>query len=303
MLQILTGENQFLVDNFIRQLAKQQDLEAQVIDADWQDNVLDLILAQDLFRAQKLIVLKNLTNHQQLVEQIIDRFDQFVADSDLFLLIVEPKLDKRLKLAKKAQAAKLIQSFPLLKDYDRVGGIKLIQQIATQKALTIDQPAAERLWQLIGNNSLAQANVLDQLAVFERPIDSALVEQYVAPTLRVDSFVVIDKVFAGNQQAVAEYLNQMELANLVPQMFWALIISQITNLVAVKNLDSDQLKQLKIHPFVIKKLTQSANRVKQQQLKSILEIMDQTDYQLKTVASQDWLLIKIALIKISQFFK
>ncbi len=302
MIKILSGQNQFLIDQFVTNLANQQGIEPTVVYADDEENLIDKIMARDLFRPRQILVVKNLLSQKQALEQIMPYFEQIMADQDLSLLIVEPKLDKRLKFVKLAQKEKLVEEFALLKDYDQAGAVNFMLSFAKSHQINLAREAAAKIWQLVGNDALAQTKVIEQLAVFEQEIDLMMVEKYVAPTLRVDSFLIVDQVFMGHEQKVSELVDQLEKTSLAPQMFWGLIVSQIINLVMVKNLDQTELKQLKIHPFVMRKLQKPVNRINDQQLKEIVTIIDQTDTKLKTLANQDWLLIKIALLKISRYF-
>ncbi len=303
MINILTGDNQFLINQFIGNLSEKENLIPKTIYADEEDNLIDQIMARDLFSSRKILVVKNLFQNKIVLEQIVKYFDQIVKDDEIFLLIVEPKIDKRLKFIKTAQKAKIVHQFSALKDYDQKGAVEFMTEYCQKNNLKIDSQAALKIWQLVGNNSMLQVNAIDKLAIVSQEISLKMVEQYIEPTLNVDSFLVVDKIFAGQTEVIKQLINKMAAINVIPQMFWGLITSQIFNLAVIKNVETQNIKQFKIHPFVIKKLSKTATEIDNQQLKQILEIVAEADYKLKTISNQDWLLIKIALVKISQYFK
>ncbi len=304
MIDILEGQNQYLIDQFVTDLADKHQLKPQLLYADDKElNLIDRLLAQDLFSQQQLIVVKNLTKNKLAVDQIINYFELILADQSLFLVIVETKLDKRSKLYKLAKKHHLIKPMPLLKDYDQRSAVEFIIDQANRRHIKIDRAAAVKLWQLIGNDQLAQVRALEKLALLEAPIDISKVEQYISSTIKVDPFVVIDKLLAGDSDKVSQLIDQLEQVAIGP-VFWAMVVSQIVNLAIVKaNRKLSLTKDFALHPYVVQKLSRAANKLSNSQLQQILQIVDQTDYQLKTISGQEWLLIKLALVKISFYFK
>ncbi len=305
MLQVFEGDNLYRIDQAIAKLSEKYNLRPQIVYADEADfRLLDLIQAQDLFATQKIVVIKNLFKDKKLIEVISQNLDDIIDDQSLILVLVEEKVDKRSKLAKSLAQQKLLTSYYLLKDYDQSGAVKDIMEMAKARSLQIDREAANLLRQLIGNNPLAQDKTLEKLAILGDKITVEMVKQYVAPSLRIDSFVVLDKVFDGETKEVADYVDKMERVHIVPQLFWGLVGSQITNLAIIKACDQlSPTRDFNLHPYVAQKITRASQKLSRDDVSEVLKIATEADYKLKSLSDQNWLIIKTALIKISKKFK
>ncbi len=305
MIQILTGDNQYLIKQRIDQLTAQLAAPAKIYYADEQNNLIDQIMAQDLFSQKQVIVIKNLTKNKQLTEQLIANFELIKDDQNMQLIIVETKLDKRLKLSKMAAKAKLIEQFDNPKHYDRAAAIENIKSLAFEASLKIDNQAAERIWQLVGVDMMTQSKVIEQLSIVcDQRIELAQVDTYIMPNLAVDSFVVIDQLLAGKKQQLEDSIDKLEQTNVAAMAFWGLIVSQMTNLVVIKSINQlHPTKDFAIHPFVANKLKSAAYKLSLADIKTIIKILTETDQKLKSTADQQWLLLKIALVKICNLFQ
>ncbi len=303
MIRILAGDNYYLIKQQVAKIATDFGADIKTFYGDEKANLIDQIMAQDLFSQKQVIVIKNLFSNKQLTEQILDNFELIKNDQLLELVIIETKLDKRLKLTKLAQKQNLVSEFNNPKSYDKAGAIKNINLLADKVGKKIEPKAAQAIWQLVGVDMNSQKMAIDKLALLPgESISLDQVEQYIMPSLKVDSFIVIDQLMAGQKDKLEQSINKLEQTSVVAPVFWGLATSQLINLVIIASLSELNPKDFKIHPFVANKLKSSANRLSSKDIQNIVNILDQTDYKLKTTAINQWLLIKIALLKICQIF-
>ena len=153
----------------------------------------------------------------------------------------------------------------------------------------------------VGLDSWAGHMALEKLATVSATISADMVEKYIAPSLEVNVFKVVDELFAGRALAVAELVDEMDRTSANAYQFFGLISGQISNLLMIKVLGKAvATTELKLHPFVAGKLANVANRLRLSTIKQMISILAQTDLQLKTTGQHDWTLIKLALVQIAQ---
>lgn len=298
MLKIITGANSWLIKRTIEQLGQAEVSRHQGSDLS-AGQLADLLGAQSLFSNQRTVIIDELSANKSGWEQLIAQAEALAADDDLILLIIEPKPDGRSKLIKQAKSAGWLLDCPLPKDSAQAA--RELETEAQRLNLKLANGVARMIVERVGLDPWAGHMALEKLASFGQVIEAELVEKYIAPSLEVNVFKVVDELFVGRSLAVAELIDEMDRTSANAYQFFGLISGQLSNLLMIKVLGKQQAaSELKLHPFVAGKLATVADRLELATIKQMIQILAETDLQLKTTGQHDWTLIKLGLVAISQ---
>lgn len=298
MLKILTGPNSWLIKRAIAEfdtadISRYQGSELTP------GELADILGAQSLFSAKRTIVIDELSAHKAGWERLTELANELASDPDLTLIIIENKPDGRSKLIKQAKQAGWLEDYPLPKDAHQA--TTYLEAEAQQLQLQLQPGVARMIVDRVGLDTWAGHMALEKLASASATISAELVEKYIAPSLEVNVFKVVDELFAGRALAVAELIDEMDRTSANAYQFFGLISGQISNLLMIKILGKTvATTELKLHPFVAGKLANVANQLSLPTIKQMVNILAQTDLQLKTSGQHDWTLIKLALVQITQ---
>ena len=298
MLKILTGPNSWLIKRAIAEfdtadISRYQGSELTP------GELADILGAQSLFSAKRTVVIDELSANKAGWERLTELANELASDPDLTLIIIENKPDGRSKLIKQAKQAGWLEDYPLPKDAHQA--TTYLEAEAQQLQLQLQPGVARMIVDRVGLDTWAGHMALEKLASASATISAELVEKYTAPSLEVNVFKVVDELFAGRALAVAELIDEMDRTSANAYQFFGLISGQISNLLMIKILGKTvATTELKLHPFVAGKLANVANQLSLPTIKQMVNILAQTDLQLKTSGQHDWTLIKLALVQITQ---
>ena len=298
MLKILTGPNSWLIKRAIAEfdtadISRYQGSELTP------GELADILGAQSLFSAKRTVVIDELSANKAGWECLTELANELASDPDLTLIIIKNKPDGRSKLIKQAKQAGWLEDYPLPKDAHQA--TTYLEAEAQQLQLQLQPGVARMIVDRVGLDTWAGHMALEKLASASATISAELVEKYIAPSLEVNVFKVVDELFAGRALAVAELIDEMDRTSANAYQFFGLISGQISNLLMIKILGKTvATTELKLHPFVAGKLANVANQLSLPTIKQMVNILAQTDLQLKTSGQHDWTLIKLALVQITQ---
>lgn len=298
MLKILTGTNSWFIKRAIDELAATEVNRYRGSELTT-GQLADILGAQSLFSSQRTVIIDELSANKAGWGRLTDLASELAADSDLTLIIIEPKPDGRSKLIKQAKQAGWLEDYQLPKDVAQAASY--LEAEAKHLQLKLQPGVARMIVDRIGLDTWAGHMTLEKLAAISQTITAELVEKYVAPSLEVNVFKVVDELFAGRALAVAELVEEMDRTSANAYQFFGLISGQISHLLMIKSLGKQQAaSELKLHPFVANKLAAVADRLTLTTIKQMIRILAEADLQLKTTGQHDWTLIKLALVEIAQ---
>lgn len=298
MLKILTGPNSWLIKRAIAEfdtadISRYQGSELTP------GELADILSAQSLFSAKRTVVIDELSANKAGWERLTELANELASDPDLTLIIIENKPDGRSKLIKQAKQAGWLKDYPLPKDAHQA--TTYLEAEAQQLQLKLQPGVARMIIDRVGLDTWAGHMALEKLASASATLSAELVEKYIAPSLEVNVFKVVDELFAGRALAIAELIDEMDRTSANAYQFFGLISGQLSNLLMIKILGKTvATTELKLHPFVAGKLANVANQLSLPTIKQMVSILAQTDLQLKTSGQHDWTLIKLALVQITQ---
>ena len=298
MLKIFTGPNSWLIKRALAEFEAEETIRYQGSDLT-AGELADILGAQSLFSTKRTVIIDELSANKAGWERLGELADQLASDPDLTLILIENKPDGRSKLIKLAKQAGWLEDYPLPKDAHQA--TTYLEVEARQLQLQLQPGVARMIVDRVGLDSWAGHMALEKLATVSATISADMVEKYIAPSLEVNVFKVVDELFAGRALAVAELVDEMDRTSANAYQFFGLISGQISNLLMIKVLGKAvATTELKLHPFVAGKLANVANRLRLPTIKQMISILAQTDLQLKTSGQHDWTLIKLTLVQIAQ---
>lgn len=298
MLKILTGPNSWLIKRAIAEFDTTEVSRYQGSELT-PGELAGILGAQSLFSTKRTIVIDELSANKSGWERLTELANELASDPDLTLIIIENKPDGRSKLIKQAKQTGWLEDYPLPKDAHQA--TTYLEAEAQQLQLQLQPGVARMIIDRVGLDTWAGHMALEKLASASATISAELVEKYIAPSLEVNVFKVVDELFAGRALAVTELIDEMDRTSANAYQFFGLISGQISNLLMIKILGKTvATTELKLHPFVAGKLANVANQLSLPTIKQMVSILAQTDLQLKTSGQHDWTLIKLALVQIAQ---
>lgn len=298
MLKILTGPNSWFIKRAVDELAATEVSRYQGSELT-AGELADILGAQSLFSTKRTVVIDELSANKPGWDRLSELASQLAADLDLTLIIIENKPDGRSKLIKQAKQAGWLTDYQLPKDAAQAA--HYLETEAQHLQLKLQSGVARMIVERVGLDTWAGHMALEKLAAVSQTITADLVDKYIAPSLEVNVFKVVDELFAGRALEVAELIDEMDRTSANAYQFFGLISGQISNLLMIKVLGKTvATTELKLHPFVVGKLASVANRLSLEVVQQMIRILAEADLQLKTSGQHDWTLIKLALVEIAQ---
>lgn len=299
MITVLTGENSFEIDRALKQIARDFNGEVERIDGnDLQLSRLpDILMGSSLFATARTVIINGLSANKSIWPVFGDWMPRL--SSDINLILVEPKLDKRTTTFKTLKNQVTIKEFlPWTdRDYDKAEKWVIIE--AEALGIKLDKKITQMLVQRVGLDQWQLFHALQKLtAVDEITID--VIKDIIEPNPTENVFNLFDAALRGNADELKQMLQILELSEDVYRLF-ALLSSQAFQLAAVASADkSDNVaKDFAIHPFVVSKLSPIANRLGESGASKIITIFAEADDDMKISKAEPWLLVERALIKVA----
>lgn len=288
MIITLTGENAFLRDKDLRSIVdtfvqEHGDLALEKLDGEEAsfERLQESLQSLPFLASKKLVVLRSPGSNKQFAENAGNLFKELPEITDV--VVVEPKLDKRLAYYKFLKKSTDFREFPEL---DARGMATFAQEEAKRHGATITAQAAQYLVERIGLNQQAIASELQKLVLFNLAVTQDSIDTLTEASPQSKVFDLIDAAFAGNHaRALGLYAEQRQ-QKVEPQAIMGMLAWQLHVLALVKfagDKSNDALaKEAKISPFVVNKTAAIARRMSQQQVKDLVQRAVVLDYTSKT---------------------
>lgn len=319
-IYIVFGQDDYLMQQVklmaMQQIVPQEEWTLNVSQYNMLETSLDEAIAEaesyPFFGERKVVILDNayfLTGEKvKGIDQNSDLLATYALSPNLtsiVLILVPTKLDNRKKIVKQ-----LLQQYPSIdvSPLDEAGIRRYVNQEASKLNVTIQNEALQLLMQRKNADLALIMNELHKLKLTTNAIDVSIVEQLVAPSLENNVFALSEWIEKKQLEKALNSLHELLLQKEEPVKLLAILLSQYRlNLqVALLLLEgyqqSDIAKYLKIHPYRIQQAVKQTKCYRLETLKSIYQILVDTDYQLKSSATDNVLLLELAIIKIVKGF-
>lgn len=300
MITLLTGENSFELERALRKIVGAFEGRAERIDGSELElrQLPDLVMGGTLFAAERLVVIKGLSENKAIWPVLGDWLAR-VSD-DVHLVLVEPKPDKRTKTYKDLQKAARVEEFKPWGERD--GGLaeRWAQAEAKTLGLALDVASARLVVARVGVDQWAIYRALEKLAVLDE-VTPEVIQDVIELSPIENVFNLFETALRGDSKGVVQMIATLELTE-DPYRVFGLLSGQAVQLFALTLGDkpsAEIAKDIGAHPYAISKLGSPAKRLGATGSKRVVQAFSEADMAMKTSAAEPWLLIERALMKVS----
>jgi len=271
-----------LVDGFV---AKHTDMGLERLDGEETtfERMHEAAQSLPFLAPRKLVVLRTPGANKEFAEH----FEQFMTDiaETNDVVLVEPKLDKRLSYYKQLKKLTDFREFAVL---DAGGLARYLADYAKQQGGSLGTADARLLIDRIGANQLTLQHELDKLLTYDPKVTRASIELLTERTPQGSIFELLDAAFAGNAQRAMRLYNEQRDLRVEPQQILAMLVWQLYILAIAKAAGSRGAdvvaREAKLSPFTVRKSQDLARRIAGPRLKRLITELRTFDVRLKSEA-------------------
>jgi len=240
-----------------------------------------------MFREKKLVVLKDIFSNKDFQEEFLKQGEKFVNSANIILIYEKKEIDKKNSFLKFLKKNSESQEFELLEGQRLKNWVK--KEFEKYQA-QIDLKVIDELINFVGSNLWQMESEIKKLVNYKngQKIKREDVELLVRPKIETDIFKTIDAISEKKKSRALFLFHQHLEKGDAPLYLLVMINFQFRNLLEIKDLIEKNLPYYKIinksklHPFLVKKSYQQAQRFTLQQLKKIYQKIFETDLNIKT---------------------
>lgn len=259
MIITLNGANSFALISEMGKLirdfeAEHGDLAIERIDCEEAEfqQIQASLTSLPFLASKKLVALRRPSTNKQFVEQVEQLLGDIPESTDVIL--IEPKLDKRLAYYKLLKKQTDFRKYPEL---DLNGMAQWLVAEAKSKDGTISLSDARYLAERVGVNQQLLVGEIEKLLLHSPQITRQTIDLLTEPNPQSTIFELLESAFAGNtRQAIRLYEEQRSM-KVEPIQIIAMLAWQLNVLAIVKtagNKSSQEIaKEAKLNPYVVTK--------------------------------------------------
>lgn len=276
MITALVGENSFglgLELKKLRQefLAHHDDLGLERIDCEEADyaRIQEALTTLPFLASKKLVLLKSPSKNKQFVEY----HEQLLADvpETTDVVIIEPKIDKRISYYKYLKKETLCKEFPEL---DAQALAQWLVTEAKTKDGSISSGDARYLVERVGAKQQLLFNELEKLIIHSPNVTREAIDLLTDPTPQSTIFELLEAAFNGNAKRAMTIYTEQRALKVEPQQIIAMLTWQLHVLAIIKTageLDAGAIaSDAKMSPYVVSKSQGIARSLTLARLKSLI---------------------------------
>ncbi len=287
MVVTLTGPNDFARTQELKRLVREfvaeyTDMALERYDGDESDpaRMREAISSLPFLTPRKLVVLREPGKQKAWAEHIGDILKDIAETTDL--VIVEPKLDKRLSYYKTLKKDTDFRDYPEL---DANGLARFASDYAKGQGGTLSPADARLLVDRLGPNQQLLQQELNKLLAYDPQITKKTIELLTEPLPQGTVFELLDAAFAGRTKRALELYHEQRALKVEPQAIIAMLAWQLHVLALVKaagdRSEGDIAREARLNPFVVRKTQAIARRLSAGQVKTMVAELLTLDRQSK----------------------
>jgi DNA polymerase III delta subunit len=288
MVITLTGDNNFALQQELTRLVSAYSLENGDLSIEHYDGEEDdfallssAFTSLSLFSDKRMVIIRQASKNKQFAEQ----FEELIKDvsSDLSVILIEPKLDKRLSYYKNAKKHTEFKDF---KQLDQSGLVNWLISRAKQRGGNISSDDARFLIERVGYDQQNLKNEIDKLLLYDPKVTGAKIELLTEPIPQSTIFNLIESAFNSRLKKTFDiYWEQRDLhvepQQIIAMMTWQLHILAIIKTNSPDNLD-DIIVRAKLNPYVVRKSQPIAKKIGLDKLVGLVKDLVDVDVRLKS---------------------
>lgn len=289
MVVTITGSNDFArkreLDVLVREfLTEHDDMAIERLDGEdtTAERMKEAISSLPFLTAKKLVILREPGKQKAWAETIADILKEVAETTDL--IIVEPKLDKRLSYYK------TLKKSTDFREFGELDGMELARWTVTyakEQGAQLGTNEARLLVDRLGMSQQLLKSELDKLAAYTEKITREDIELLVDPLPQSTVFELLDAAFQGKTEHMLRLYHEQRALKVEPQAIIAMLAWQLHVLAVIKTASGGAdviASQAKINPFVVRKSMGIASKLTLPRLKIMVCGLAELDVKLKTVS-------------------
>ncbi len=300
MITLIAGENTFENDRLLRTMTRSFDGVAEMIDGGELElrALPDLLMGATLFATKRLVVIKGLSENKSVWNDFADWANR-VSD-DVHVVLVESVPDKRTKTYKQLQKLADIKQSTLWTDRDTAKAEQWVADEGKRLGVTLDKKSAHALVERVGVDQWALYHALEKLSVMGA-VTPELIESLVDANPVENVFLLFEYALKGNAARVKTMVDTLALTEDAYKLLGLLSgqAVQLATLTLADKPSADVAKDMGVHPYALSKLAPVAKKLGRSGAKKVIAALRQADEAAKTSATDPWLLIERALMKVA----
>jgi DNA polymerase III delta subunit len=276
VITTLTGENSFKLTQELRSLraaflAEHDELGLERIDAEEADynKIQEAVTSLPFLASKKLVLLKSPSKNKQFVENHEQLLAELPETTDL--VIIEPKLDKRITYYKYLKKSTEFKEF---NELDINGLASWIVAEAKEKGGSISSSDARYLVERVGAKQQLLSNELEKLFLYAPSITRANIDLLTDPTPQSTIFELLEVAFHGEHKRAMKIYAEQRALKVEPQQIIAMLTWQLHVLAIIKTAGERSANEIaseaKISPYVVSKSQNIARGLTLTQLRTLI---------------------------------
>lgn len=277
MITTLTGENSFGWQRVLRQrvddfVAEHGDLALLRIDGEEAEYVAiqEALTSLPFLSNKKLVVLRAPSKNKEFTEKAEQILADVVETTDV--IIIEPKLDKRLSYYKFLKSKTDFQEF---NELDINGLAQWLGQRAKEQDGSISTTDARYLVERVGLNQQLLGNELDKLLLYSPTITRTTIDLLTDETPQSTIFQLLEAAFSGQSRRTLDLYKEQRALKIEPPQIIAMIAWQLHVLAVIKTAGDRSIDEIakdsKVNPYVLRKSDHIANQISLSELQRLVE--------------------------------
>ncbi len=277
MIITLTGENSFALDQELQEkissfVDEYGDLALERKDGEEAElaQIREAVTSLPFLASKKLVVLRAPSKNKKFTED----FEHILADvpETTDVILVEPKLDKRLNYYKFLKQKTDFKEFPEL---DHNGLSRYLSEAAKARGGSISTGDAHYLVERVGTNQQLLSNELEKLLLNNPKVSRESIDRLTDPTPQSTIFELLEAAFAGNTKRALQLYEEQRSLKVEPPQIIAMLTWQLNVLAILKTAGDRSIdeiaKEAKLNPFVLRKSQNIARNLTPQDLRSKIQ--------------------------------
>ncbi|HZJ34494.1 MAG TPA: DNA polymerase III subunit delta [Candidatus Angelobacter sp.] len=299
MITLLIGENSFEIERALDEIANDFNGNIEKIDGIQLQltHLPDILMGISLFNTARTVVIRNLSSNKSIWTVFGDWLSKL--SSDIHLVLVEPKPDKRTATFKLLKDYANVKEFQPWAERDTIKAEKWVIAEAKKQGFELNTKCVQLLVQRVGIDQWQLFHAIEKLSLID-VISVDNIKDIIEANPTENVFNLFETALRGDIDELKKMIQILERSEDVYRLS-ALLFTQVFQLAVIVSATKtdDVAKDFGIHPYVISKLTPIAKRLGKNGISKIVAIFAQTDNDMKLSKADPWLLVESALMKVA----
>lgn len=295
MKLLLTGDNNFEIEQKLNEIIGSYEYHINNIDgSNTEINLNYALLGQDLFSTNRLVVIRNISEDSINFETLVNLISK--VGEEITLVIVDQNLDKRTKLYKDLIKNVEVITYNLWSEDDVRPAVVWTKKLLLNRNIVLKDDLIEEIVIRAGMNQWDILHAIEKIELSD--IENLNINDILEPVESENVFKLLETALSKDKIKLNKSIENLMVGE-DPFRLLALIISQFLIVAAIVNSNSvdNVAKDLGASPYMVSKLVNIAKTISPNKCKKILNILSDSDEQIKSSNNDPWVILNQALIK------